>query len=200
MKPYIIGLTGGIASGKTAVGLVFETLGAKIIDADVVSRKTVELGSEGARRLKEAFAFAFDGDTLNRGRLKEKVFLSEDGKCRLDEIMLPLIEKEIEREAASLDGETVAVLIAPLLLESGLQRLCDTVVTVSAPYEMRLSRLLARDGIDASLAAAIMNSQLSDEERECRSDAVIRNDGDIKSLREQAKTLYNEICERIRIR
>ena len=98
------------------------------------------------------------------------------------------------------DGETVAVLIAPLLLESGLQRLCDTVVTVSAPYEMRLSRLLARDGIDASLAAAIMNSQLSDEERECRSDAVIRNDGDIKSLREQAKTLYNEICERIRIR
>ena len=197
MKPYIIGLTGGIASGKTAVGAVFETLGAKVIDADVIARDVVKAGTTGFERLKTVFESFFDGEELNRRALRERVFAVKSEKQKLDEIMQPLIREEIERRVNLSNDGDIILLVAPLLFESGLDKIVDVTVTVSADTETRLKRILSRDGSSPETAMAV-NSQLSDAEREAKSDIVIRNDGDIKQLRDRAAVVYNEIAERIK--
>ncbi len=198
MKPYIIGLTGGIASGKTAVGAVFETLGAKVIDADVIARDVVKAGTTGFERLKTVFESFFDGEELNRRALRERVFAVKSEKQKLDEIMQPLIREEIERRVNLSNDGDIILLVAPLLFESGLDKIVDVTVTVSADTETRLKRILSRDGSSPETAMAVINSQLSDAEREAKSDIVIRNDGDIKQLRDRAAVVYNEIAERIK--
>lgn len=197
MKPYIIGLTGGIASGKTAVGAVFERLGAIVIDADVISREVVANGSRGSTLLKEAFPESFSPLGLDRARLKETVFSDEEKRKKLNSITWTLIGDEIRSCIASLSEDDVAVLIVPLMFESGMNELADIVITVSASPEVRLKRLLARDGITPETALAIMNSQMSDSEREQRSDVILKNDSGIAELRDKAVTLYGEILERI---
>ena len=196
MKPYIIGLTGGIASGKTAVGAVMERLGARIIDADVISREVLETGSEGASRLKQAFPEAFDADVLDRARLRDSVFSDAERRKTLNSLTWELIGGEIKRRIALLKEDDVAVLIVPLMFESGMDSLADIVVTVSASPEVRLKRLLARDGVTPEIAVAIMNSQLSDAEREAKSDAVLHNDSTIAQLRDKTVALYHEILDR----
>lgn len=198
MKPYIIGLTGGIASGKTAVGAIFETLGAAVIDADVIARDVIKPGTTGFKRLKTVFEPFFDGDNLNRRALRERVFAEKSEKEKLDAIMQPLIRAEIEKRLADFDGGEIAVLVAPLLFESGLDEIVDVTVTVSADTDTRLKRILSRDGSSLQTAAAVINSQLTDAEREAKSDIVIYNNGDIKQLRDRASVVYNEICERIK--
>lgn len=196
MKPYIIGLTGGIACGKTAVSDVLAERGAYVIDADIVSRAVVEPHTEGFKRLKEQFPSAFDENGLNRRVLKTLVFADKEKLKRLDGIMFPLIKKEVERRIAECPKE-VAVLVAPLLFESGFDSMADVIVSVSASTDVRLKRLIERDNISVETAVGILSSQLTDEERESRSDVVIRNDGSIKELRDKATTVYNEIVERM---
>lgn len=195
-KPYIIGLTGGIASGKSAVGSVFERLGAKVIDADLIARKVVEKGSVGYEMLKKEFSSAFGENGLDRRALRAQVFFSEENRRKLNDITHPLIIAQTYRETESLSAGDIAVLVAPLLFETGLDKLADITVTVSADTATRLLRLTERDKVSADTAMAMINSQLTDEQRESRADVVIRNDGTIKQLREKAAALYNEIAER----
>lgn len=196
MKPYIIGLTGGIASGKTAAGRVFERLGAKIIDADVVSREVVKAGSEGFGRLKELFPDCITDGELDRARLKSIVFSDKEKLGLLNAATWELIGREISRRISELSENDVAVIIVPLLFESGLWRLADAVVTVSADESLRLKRVTERDGVSEETALSIIRSQTDENERVKRSDYVLDGNGDVTALEKSAAELYGEITRR----
>lgn len=194
-KAFVLGLTGGIASGKSLAADIMQECGAYIIDTDVVSREITAPGTEGAAAVAAAFPTAASGDGFDRRVLKNIVFNDEDALRRLNAITHPRILTETVRRIGQAAGELV-VLVVPLLFESGMQALCDMTVTVSCPENERIKRLIKRDTISVELARAIVGSQMTDEERAARADATIVNDGDVKGFRDRVKTLYNQIAER----
>lgn len=196
-KNFVVGLTGGIAGGKTLAADIMAACGAYIIDADVVSREATAPGTSGARALAEAFpAAAKDGGAdFDRRALKDIVFNSPEGLRRLNAITHPLITAETVRRLEAAPAGIV-VLVVPLLFETGMEKLCDLTVTVSCPENVRIKRLVLRDTIPAELARAIVASQLTDAEREKRAGAVLVNDGDIAKFRDEVKALYFQIEER----
>jgi len=193
---YVIGITGGIAGGKTAVSDMLAKKGEQIIDADVISREVIEPGTKGERLLKEAFPEAFEGGSLDRGRLREIVFADEKKLQKLDEITHPLIREEIEKRIAETDCEQV-YLVVPLMFESGFDALCDYIVTVVSDEDKRIKRLKARNNsITDELAERIVHSQVSECERVTRADGVIVNNDSRERLEERVNEFYEEIKNR----
>lgn len=193
---YVIGITGGIAGGKTAVSDMLAKKGEQIIDADVISREVIEPGTKGERLLKEAFPEAFEGGSLDRGRLREIVFADEKKLQKLDEITHPLIREEIEKLIAETDREQV-YLVVPLMFESGFDALCDYIVTVVSDEDKRIKRLKARNNsITDELAERIVHSQVSECERVTRADGVIVNNDSRERLEERVNEFYEEIKNR----
>lgn len=196
MKPYIIGLTGGIACGKSAVSAILSERGAFTVDADIVSREVVKPHTEGFNSLKRQFPSAIVDGKLDRRALKNIVFNDEKQLQKLNEIMFPLIRRETQKQLEEC-GKDVAVLVAPLLFESGFDDMANVVVTVSADANTRIARLIERDNITTEMAINILSTQMTDAEREARSDVVIRNDASMKDLRDRVSVVYNEILERM---
>lgn len=193
---YVIGITGGIAGGKTAVSDMLAKKGEQIIDADVISREVIEPGTKGERLLKEAFPEAFEGGSLDRGRLREIVFADEKKLQKLDEITHPLIREEIEKRIVETDREQV-YLVVPLMFESGFDALCDYIVTVVSDEDKRIKRLKARNNsITDELAERIVHSQVSECERVTRADGVIVNNDSRERLEERVNEFYEEIKNR----
>ena len=193
---YVIGITGGIAGGKTAVSDMLAKKGEQIIDADVISREVIEPGTKGERLLKEAFPEAFEGGSLDRGRLREIVFADEKKLQKLDEITHPLIREEIEKRIAETDREQV-YLVVPLMFESGFDALCDYIVTVVSDEDKRIKRLKARNNsITDELAERIVHSQVSECERVTRADGVIVNNDSRERLEARVNEFYEEIKNR----
>lgn len=193
---YVIGITGGIAGGKTAVSDMLARKGEQIIDADVISREVTEPGTKGERLLKEAFPEAFEDGSLDRGRLREIVFADEKKLQKLDEITHPLIREEIEKRIAETDREQV-YLVVPLMFESGFDALCDYIVTVVSDEDKRIKRLKARNNsITDELAERIVHSQVSECERVTRADGVIVNNDSRERLEERVNEFYEEIKNR----
>lgn len=193
---YVIGITGGIAGGKTAVSDMLAKKGEQIIDADVISREVTEPGTKGERLLKEAFPEAFEEGSLDRGRLREIVFADEKKLQKLDEITHPLIREEIEKRIAETDREQV-YLVVPLMFESGFDALCDYIVTVVSDEDKRIKRLKARNNsITDELAERIVHSQVSECERVTRADGVIVNNDSRERLEERVNEFYEEIKNR----
>lgn len=193
---YVIGITGGIAGGKTAVSDMLAKKGEQIIDADVISREVIEPGTKGERLLKEAFPEVFEGGSLDRGRLREIVFADEKKLQKLDEITHPLIREEIEKRIAETDREQV-YLVVPLMFESGFDALCDYIVTVVSDEDKRIKRLKARNNsITDELAERIVHSQVSECERVTRADGVIVNNDSRERLEERVNEFYEEIKNR----
>ena len=193
---YVIGITGGIAGGKTAVSDMLAKKGEQIIDADVISREVTEPGTKGERLLKEAFPEAFEDGSLDRGRLREIVFADEKKLQKLDEITHPLIREEIEKRIAETDREQV-YLVVPLMFESGFDALCDYIVTVVSDEDKRIKRLKARNNsITDELAERIVHSQVSECDRVTRADGVIVNNDSRERLEERVNEFYEEIKNR----
>ena len=194
-KTFVVGLTGGIAGGKTLAADIMAECGAYIIDTDEVSRELTAPGTAGARAVAEAFPAAATADGFDRRALKDIVFNSPEGLRHLNAITHPLITAETVRRLEAAPAGIV-VLVVPLLFETGMEKLCDLTVTVSCPENVRIKRLVLRDTIPAELARAIVASQLTDAEREKRAGAVLVNDGDIAKFRDEVKALYFQIEER----
>ena len=190
----IIGLTGGIACGKSNVSDALRELGALIIDGDVLSRQVTAPGSDALPLLREAFGegiFNADG-TLNRRALGAIVFADEGERLRLNAIVQPLIRRRIleEIERARAEGAALCVLDMPLLYEEGLDSLCARVWCVSLPREEQLRRLMARDGFTREEAENRLQSQLPAEEKAARADVVIDTSGTIAETRAKIPALY----------
>ncbi len=192
MADKVIGITGGIASGKTTVSDELARLGAKIIDADLISREVNEF-EECKTALKAAFPSAFDGDRLDRVKLREIAFSTPEDTKKLNSITHPLIIRELKNRINATGG--VVFLVVPLMFETGCEKLCDEVITVSAEEKTRIKRLMARNtDITEELAKAIVSRQAGEEDRLARADRVIRNDGDLAEVKREVKKVYEYYC------
>jgi len=194
----LIGLTGGIGSGKSTVANIMGELGAIVFDADKLAREAVELGTRGYVAITEVFGpeVLLPGGEIDRPALARRVFANDIERRELEAVLHPEIFRIFEERIAPFrDGDGIVVFDAPLLIESGYDQRCDMVVLVEAPEEMRVRRVIefGRSEQDVRSRMAV---QTSDEVKAFRSDAVIQNLGTLDELREQVEQLWMEIERR----
>ena len=198
MTPRLrIGLTGGIASGKSTVTQRFGELGVPVIDADVASRSVVEPGKPGLAQVVARFGTGvLDADgQLDRSALRNLIFKDSSLRQALDAILHPLIRVEMEREAAQSEGVYVVMAI-PLLVEGGSAgKRMDRVLVVDADETLQIQRLQARDGSSVEQARAILASQASRAARLAAADDVLLNTGTVAELRQSVDRLHEQYLQ-----
>jgi len=191
-----IGLTGGIASGKSLVQTQFEALGVPVLDADRVSRDVVAPGSPGLAAIAEQFGPQFitaDGQ-LDRRRMREHVFADAAERRRLEGITHPLIRQQMKAWLAAQQGPYCMLSVA-ILIEARMHDMVDRVLLVDAPVELQLSRLINRDGIREELARQMLAAQLDREARLGAAHDVLLNDGDVPAVTAAVATLHRFYLE-----
>lgn len=187
----VIGLTGGIGSGKTAATDRFKTHGITIVDADVVARQVVEPGAPALNQIREHFGahvIAPDGQ-LDRRALREIVFNDPAERKWLESLTHPLIGQEIVRQLQA-SQSPYTLLVSPLLFESGQSRMAKRTVLVDAPVEAQIQRTVIRDNTTEAGARAIVDAQMSRDQRLAKADDIIVNDKDLDHLYEQVDALH----------
>ncbi len=192
----VIGLTGGIGSGKTTVADEFAKLGVTLIDADLLSREVVEPGTPALAAIAQRFGptILADNGFLNRAELRQIVFANQDHKIWLEQLLHPLIRELMLARIQSADSP-YCILVSPLLLETDQSALVQRVLVVDVSAETQLSRTLQRDSSSAETIKAIMAAQISREARLAKADDVISNDGSMDSLKTKVLTLHNQYLE-----
>ena len=199
-KPYIVGLTGGIASGKTMAGERLRSLGAIVIDADEISRELTAEGGEALPAIRAAFGDGImNGETLDRKALAARVFKDINERRALEAIMHPMIQRRMinKLEAASAAGERVVFLSVPLLFESGMDALCDQVWLMALSADVQVKRAMARDKISEEEARARIHSQMPIEEKLKRADVKIRTDQPLPHSMQEINALYSDLIKRV---
>ena len=185
----VIGLTGGIASGKTTVSNLFKISGVPVIDADLVARQVVEKGSVGLTALVNRFGEAIlntDG-TLNRTELGTRMFSEEEIRSKVNDILQPLIRQEIisRMQAYKDQGKTLIVLDVPLLFEMHYENLCDDIIVVAVSVETQIARMEKRNGYTRQEALERIQSQMPLEEKVKRATIVWSNEGTLQELEQK---------------
>ncbi|MCG5523439.1 dephospho-CoA kinase [Ectothiorhodospira haloalkaliphila] len=191
-----VGLTGGIGSGKSTVGRLFQERGAALIDSDVVARQVVEPGSEGLERLREAF-----GETildaqghLDRSAMREVIFQNSQARHRLESLLHPMIWAEIDRQKSETNAP-YCMLVIPLLVESGSQERVDRVLVVDCPEDMQRSRASARDRVSPQQIQAILDAQATRAQRLAAADDVIDNSGATEAIATRVDELHRQYLD-----
>ncbi|ACH37685.1 dephospho-coenzyme A kinase [Citrifermentans bemidjiense Bem] len=192
----IIGLTGGIASGKTSVANLLERLGAPVVDADQLAREVVEPGERALAQIAESFGKAVlnaDG-SLNRAALGEIVFADPEKRRKLESITHPAIKERAEEKLARLKaaGAKTAFYVAPLLIEAGITSRVHEVWVVYLDHETQLARLMARDGLSREAALSRIASQMPMEEKKRLGRVVIDNRGSREDLEAEVLRVWRE--------
>jgi dephospho-CoA kinase len=188
---YVVGVTGGIGSGKSAATAEFEKLGITVVDADVVARQVVMPGTPCLQAIAEHFGnqLLTEGGELNRKALRQRVFSNPEEKEWLNKLLHPAIRQELISQLEQADSPYV-ILSAPLLLENGLEKYCQRVLVVDVPESLQISRTIQRDNSPKSEVEAIMKAQLSRDERLKRANDVLNNDGSLEQLEQQVLQLH----------
>ncbi|WP_019531242.1 dephospho-CoA kinase [Dasania marina] len=192
-RPLIIGLTGGIGSGKTAASDYFKQLGIDIVDADEVARLVVAKGSPALARISEHFGSSIlrpDGE-LNRAQLRDIIFQSPEQKTWLEQLLHPLIRLNITEQLANVSSP-YTLFVSPLLLETDQQQLCDRILVIDVPVALQLERASNRDNNNREQIQRIIDSQTSRQERLKLADDVIDNSEDVAALQQKIATLHTE--------
>jgi dephospho-CoA kinase len=200
MARYCVGLTGGVASGKSALAREFQALGVFVADADVAAREALAPGSEGLAEVVAAFGagvLAADG-SLDRAAMRRRVFADDAARARLEAIVHPRVRAALREACADAPGP-YAIAMIPLLAEAcgraeaGCWRAAypwlDRVLVVDVPEQVQLERLLLRDGVDEALARRMIEAQATREARLAIADDVVVNDGPIERLAGAARAL-----------
>jgi dephospho-CoA kinase len=193
----LLGLTGGIATGKSSLARALRDLGAPVLDADALARAAVAPGTPALTAVAGAFGpevIGSDG-ALDRKRVAERVFADASLRARLEAIVHPAVREAARAEAARLaaEGHDLAFYDVPLLSEVGLDREVEAVVVVYAPPAAQRARMAARDGFSAAEADARLAAQLPIEEKAARADFVVVNDGDPALLPAKAAALLGDL-------
>lgn len=186
---FILGLTGGIATGKSTVASYLAEKGLPIVDADVGARKVVEPNSEGLRRIIEEFGekMLLEDGSLNRKRLGEVVFSQEEKRQLLNSLLHDLIRQWIQVETDLLKNDRYPFIVwdVPLLYEIHFEIDCDAIMVVYVPQEVQLQRLIRRDDISLEQAENRIRSQMPIEEKRRKADILIDNSGSIEDTHRQ---------------
>jgi dephospho-CoA kinase len=196
---WVVGITGGIGSGKSAVTDRLETHGISVVDADKVARVVVEPGQPALAAIAQHFGADIlkpDG-TLDRPALRKIVFEDDNARQWLEGVTHPAIRDEISRQLTQASSPYV-VLSSPLLLESGQNSFADYVVVVDVPESLQIARTMARDNNDESLVKAIMAAQLPRDKRCAGANEILSNDGTLTQLHAKTDALHLQLLERAR--
>lgn len=191
-KALTVGLTGGVASGKTTAARGFEALGVPVIDADQIARQVVQPGQPALEEIRSAFGdeVLTASGKLDRARLRRLVFDDDEARRKLEAIVHPRIRETLTAQRDSVDGPYV-VLVVPLLIESSWHDLVDRVLVVDVPEELQLERLMERDHVDEGLARRMLRAQLPRHERLAKADDILRNTGDTERLHRLIRQLHH---------
>jgi dephospho-CoA kinase len=191
MMPLRIGLSGGVASGKSSVAAAFHALGVPVVDADQLAREVVERGQPALAAIAAAFGadYLLPDGSLNRRRLRELVFSDPERRRQLEEIVHPAVRAA---EGAALTGVSApyVVVAIPLLAETGQQHRFDRVLVVDCPEALQKSRLMARDGSSATEADAMLAAQATRAARLAIADDVLDNSGSLAELDAAVRRLH----------
>ncbi len=191
-----VGLTGGIASGKSTVAAHFSALGVPLIDADQVARDVVAIGSDGLAAVIDAFGEAFlasDG-SLDRRRLRELVFSRPERRKQLEALLHPRIKARLRDWRVALQPP-YGILMAPIMSEGGFDAFTDRILVVDVSREVQKQRLILRDGIDETLAEQMLNAQADRQARLAIADDVLDNSGAAGALAGKVAALHQRYLE-----
>lgn len=192
----VIGLTGGIASGKSTVSQMIKEQGIRVVDADVIAKEAVAKGTPALQQIVQTFGedVLLPNGELNRQQLGAIIFSDEEKRKQLNAIVHPEVRKEMlkQREEGVSQQETFVVLDIPLLFESQLESLVDRIIVVYTTPELQLSRLMNRNDLSEEEALNRIHSQQSLEEKCKKADRVIENTQDLAFIRKQLQNILNE--------
>ncbi|MEE8249137.1 MAG: dephospho-CoA kinase [Gammaproteobacteria bacterium] len=194
---FRVGLTGGIASGKTTVAALFTDLGAGLVDTDRVAREVVAAGEPGLEAIVEAFGadILLDSGDLNRSALRAIVFGDPDERRKLEALLHPLIRARTLAQLEALEAP-YAVVVVPLLVETDFAQFVDRVLVVDCPRELQLERLVRRDQISAADAEAILAAQVDRETRSAHADDILDGSQSLPMTRERVGILHTDYLRR----
>lgn len=191
MKPWTLGLTGGIGSGKSAVAAQFAALGVDVVDADQAARWVVEPGRPALAAIAEHFGeqvLQADGQ-LNRSALRELIFQAPAERGWLERLLHPLIAAETAQFLANAKSP-YAIMVSPLLIESGQYKLTQRILVVDVPEKLQIERTMQRDRLSAEQVRAIMAAQASRETRLSHADDILVNDHDLAWVEREVERLH----------
>lgn len=190
---YVVGLTGGIGSGKSAASQRFEALGIVVVDADVIARDVVAPGTPALAAIKSHFGEKIlQGDgCLDRAALRKIIFQSNAEKQWLESLLHPLIGEETQRRLSEAQSPYV-IFVSPLLVESGQKVWCQRLLLIDVPENLQIDRTMARDSNDRALVERIMASQAGRDERLDQADDVICNDAGLEELQHAVDRLHHQ--------
>ena len=198
--PFVIGLTGGIASGKTTVANLFHDLyGIEIVDADIVAREVVEPGGEGLKAIEERYGsniLLADG-TLNRAKLREYIFTSDEEKTWLNQLLHPMIRRKMRADMTKVSSP-YALLVIPLMVENNLKNLTNRVLVVDVDEQTQRQRTMDRDQVPVEQVDSILAAQASRSQRLAIADDVIENNATNEELLPQITELHQKYLEMCR--
>ena len=200
MSDFIIGLTGGIGSGKTTVSNMFAELGVDIIDADVVAREVVEPNSIALTAIENHFGAEYINaqKQLDRAKLRTRIFSNPEDKKWLNNLLHPLIRQSMVAQLSNAQSD-YCILVAPLLLENGLNKLVGRVLVVDIDEESQISRTVARDPSSQEEIKRIIASQMSRNDRINSADDIINNQNkDLEKIRQQVQQLNQQYLKHSR--
>ncbi|OXX74955.1 dephospho-CoA kinase [Vibrio sp. V19_P1S1T109] len=190
----VVGLTGGIASGKSTVAHLFQQhFSIDVVDADIIAREVVELGSEGLTAICAHFGLTIlkpDGQ-LDRTKLREKIFADEQEKAWLNQLLHPMIRAKMIADLAKTTSP-YALLVVPLLIENNLQTLVDRILVVDVDLKTQIARTMARDKVSEQQVRSILAAQASREQRLQYADDVIKNSAENQKLLPQITELHKK--------
>ena len=188
----LIGLTGGIAAGKSTVATVWESLGATVIDADVLAREVVEPGTVGLSEVARAFPGVVVAGVLDRKKLGDQVFADPKRRVELEGILHPLIQ-QLSRERIEAAATSVVVYVVPLLVEAKVTLPFDKVVTVEAPEPDQIARMVKNRAMTEAEAKSRIAAQAKPAERANHADYILNSNQDLELLRRDARLLYESL-------
>ena len=194
----VVGLTGGIGSGKSAVTKIFESLGVKVVDADVASRQPVMKGEPALKKIAEKFGaniLTSEGE-LDRRKLREIIFNDNSAKDWLENLLHPLIHQILIDDLTSASS-SYAILVSPLLFETNQKDLCSKTIVVDTSEDRQIDRTSKRDNVEPSQVKLIIDSQIDRKSRNELADIIILNDGSLQELEEKVKKFHEDLEKEI---
>ena len=198
---FIIGLTGGIGSGKSAAATILKRLGLKIIDLDQITHDLMKPSELGYIEIKKEFGEKYidTKGAIDRKLLREEIFSSLDLKKRIESILHPIIFEECSKQLNKLKHEKYIVLVIPLLFETkNYISLIDESLLIDCDLEIQIERVMKRDSVSKALANRIIKNQMNRQEKQLLADKVILNDGNINHLKTQLDSYYKKLLKEIK--
>lgn len=195
---FVVGLTGGIGSGKSAATAIFEDLGIDVVDADLASREAVLPGSKALDQIKKKFGneILLEDQSLNRARLREIIFDNSEDKTWLEQLLHPEIRHIIQSKLENSSSEYV-ILVSPLLFETDQHEFCNTTILIDSSLNSQVSRTSKRDSVSEDSVKKIISAQMSREDKLKIAKIVINNDDSLEQLESNVKKVHENLIKEI---